>query len=387
MIDLLGSSAESSTRVFSCFFLGLASGAAIAAFYSSRIRHPWRAAGFAELALAFLTIPILLLPSWTDWIWPQLGPELLRNGIGKMIKTALAFIVVYPPAVMMGLVFPLVIQATSLDSKNDQSSKTIRLYAINTFSGAVGLLSVVIIGLKAFGVWGSMLIATGLDVLIGLAMLAMHRDFFGSSTPVIKDASASKFDDERAWTTLLIAFFSGAVVLALEVLAVQMLMLVATLSLYGPAAILFSLLSCLAFSAVATPHLVGPNPSGERVARAIRRMLVVSGILILFAPIVFFGIARYSNWFASNGSVLGFMFKLILLTTITLGPAWFASGTLFPLAMISYGCGGQSRKSAARLGSLLAVNGIGGLVGPNWLFDACCRHLGSMVGSRSSRYF
>lgn len=40
LVDLLGGSAESSTRVFGCFFLGLSLGAALAAFLASRVTSP-----------------------------------------------------------------------------------------------------------------------------------------------------------------------------------------------------------------------------------------------------------------------------------------------------------------------------------------------------------
>ncbi len=45
LIDLLGASAASSTRVFSCFFLGLALGAAVTPLLLRRVRRPWLSRG------------------------------------------------------------------------------------------------------------------------------------------------------------------------------------------------------------------------------------------------------------------------------------------------------------------------------------------------------
>ena len=360
MIDLLGGSAESSTRVFGCFFFGLASGAALAAIFQPRIRSLWRAAGFAEIALAILTIPILILPWWTDWIWPAIGPDALTGGSGRWIKFAIAFGVVFPPATMMGLFFPFVIGAMAQSNDEAESREIIWLYAINTFGGAVGLLAVIFIGLGWLGVFGSMLAATILDLAIGVyLLLTATRPHDRNSSMVLAtvssfnanqrntpESSAYRSEEPAEYRSALsLAFFSGAAVLAMEVLALQMLMLVATVSLYGPAAILFSLLCCLAVAAAYVPRLIGTESTSQKLARMIRWSLVLSGGLIVIAPLIFFGLARLSNWFAANDSVLAFVVKLTTLTFVTLGPAWLVAGTLFPLAMI---WGGPSKKQTFR---------------------------------------
>ncbi len=188
----------------------------------------------------------------------------------------------------------------------------------------------------------SMVITTVLDGLLGLAMLFMSR----KAKPAVDIAYLpTKTPLNGSWGPLFLAFFSGAIVLGLEVLAVQMLMLVATLSIFGPAAILFALLSCLTASAMIVPHLTGDTTKSAYRLRAIRRMLVLSAICTVLSPLVFYGIASYSNWFASNDSVFEFMFKLIMMTALTLGPAWLTSGTLFPMAMSWYRCNNPTRES------------------------------------------
>ena len=59
--DLLGSSVESSTRVFGCFFLGLSIRAGLIALYVARITRPWRAMAIAEIGVAILCLPVLWL--------------------------------------------------------------------------------------------------------------------------------------------------------------------------------------------------------------------------------------------------------------------------------------------------------------------------------------
>src|ERR1041385_3911973 len=79
LIDLLGASTQATSRVFGFFFLGLALGSAIAARMIHRVKRPWRAVALAELGVALFAIPMLLLPEWSDWIWPALGMERLAQ--------------------------------------------------------------------------------------------------------------------------------------------------------------------------------------------------------------------------------------------------------------------------------------------------------------------
>ena len=106
LIDLLGASAESTSRVFGFFFLGLAVGSTVAARLINRVKRPWRAVGLAEMGVAVFALPMLLLPEWSDWIWPAIGMEGLVRWPGALVKTIVSAIVILPPAACMGLVLP-----------------------------------------------------------------------------------------------------------------------------------------------------------------------------------------------------------------------------------------------------------------------------------------
>ena len=107
LIDLLGASTASSTRVFSCFFFGLAVGAAVTPRLIRRLQRPWRAAGLAEAGVALMALPALYLPDWSGWLWPTLGTDRLLGWQGAAVKLGLSLIVVFPPAFCMGMVLPL----------------------------------------------------------------------------------------------------------------------------------------------------------------------------------------------------------------------------------------------------------------------------------------
>lgn len=86
LIDLLGADAESSTRVLGMFFFGLALGSAASVGWVDRLRRPFRALAVVEGGVAVLSLPALLLPYWTQWIWPALGPDRLIGWEGAAIK-------------------------------------------------------------------------------------------------------------------------------------------------------------------------------------------------------------------------------------------------------------------------------------------------------------
>ncbi|HMP74526.1 MAG TPA: hypothetical protein PKE55_14805, partial [Kiritimatiellia bacterium] len=109
MVDLLGASAGSAARVFGCFFLGLAVGSLAGVRLSGVVRRPWRWLGGAEVVIAGLCLPMLLLPWWADPMWPWLGPEGLMGWQGAWMKWGLSVGLVLPPAVMMGLFVPLAV--------------------------------------------------------------------------------------------------------------------------------------------------------------------------------------------------------------------------------------------------------------------------------------
>src|ERR1043166_500424 len=150
LIDLLGASAESSSRVFGFFFLGLALGSAVAARLIHRVERPWRVVALAEAGVAVFALPMMVLPQSTDWIWPTLGMERLVQWPGVMVKTIVSAVVILPSAVCMGLVLPFLSHGL-LRWPHRLETDGARLYALNTLGGAIGLLTAVLGMLPWFG--------------------------------------------------------------------------------------------------------------------------------------------------------------------------------------------------------------------------------------------
>lgn len=361
LVDLLGSSAESITRVLGCFFLGLALGAGVAAFLlRRRVSNPWRIAAACEGAVAGLALPIVWLPELTTWVWPLLGLERLASWWGGSVKLLISALVILPPALAMGMVVPLVVAGLAPGRK---SGIVTTAYAVNTLGGGIGLILVTLVTLPLFGTRGATLLAGGLNLLVAAGFFALRS--FPSTDNAIPETRAPA---DRAWRgSVLLAFFSGAAVLAAEVASANTLMLIATLSFYAPAAILLSVLAMLALASFFAPSI------GKKAGLPV--VLAMAAVATAAGPLIFMEICQRVNPLATNSSPEAFFFKLALLTAVSYGPGFFFAGLVFPLLLEKAG-----GTRADRVGWLLAFSGAGGVIGA----EAVVRGLLPAVGIHAS---
>jgi spermidine synthase len=361
LIDLLGASTQSSSRVFGFFFLGLSFGAAIAARWIHRVKRPWRAVALAELGVAVLALPILWLPQWSDWIWPALGMERLVQWPGVVVKTILSGAIILPPAACMGLVLPFLSHGL-LRQTHRLETDGVRLYAVNTLGGAAGLLAAVLCLLPLLGAVGSMVCAMVLNVLVAAGAFVLDNQFSVETAPENQLSRAAESERKPIPRALLFAaFVSGTGILAAEVIANQMFLLVATLSFYAPAAILFAVIASLAAGAFLAPRLrrrAGEDSSGFLIVVA----MGLAALALAAGPLIFMSIVRHVDLLAMNGSVGEFIIKLVLLAFVSLGPGFLLAGLVFPLT-ISWLAEEVGDSDGKKLGWLLAFNGLGGVAG------------------------
>lgn len=354
-MDLLGASAESNTRVFVCFFLGLALGSAMIAGFMPRIHRPWRCLGWIELGVGLTSLPILLLPEWSAWVWQELGPQSLLSGVGYAVKTGLSLVLLLPPTVLMGMTLPMVV-AAACSTGVSQATDAVWLYAVNTMGGAIGLAVVASLTIWHLGVPGSMLVLAGVNFLVAAGSFARSRQEgepgkTAIASPPVRAASSS----QPRWLPAILATASGGGVMAFEVLALQLFDLSVPLSFFPPAAVLFCVILLMAVAAALVPRLVSRLGDAHRLAPS---ALALTGLCMVFVPVGFLSLggARtadlvYSKTFAA------FLAKLAGLSLVTLGPAFLLAGTIFPLA-ISRGL--ERAVSTGRgLGVLLMLNAVG----------------------------
>lgn len=376
MTDLLGSSVESTTRVFGCFFLGLSLGAGVIAFYIARITRPWRAMALAEFGVALFCLPVLGLSRWTDWIWPWLGSEGLMGWQGALIKLGLSVAVIFLPAFAMGMVFPLLVKGVVAETGSESATGG-WLYAANTAGGVIGLGVTAGYALYSLGVSGALWLALLLNVVVGLGAYWIDRPTAKAAGKKGLGKSASVGRDllkALGWKLILTAFLSGAVILGLEILAMELVMLIAPLSFHAPVAVLASFILALAVSAALVPVI------GKYVATSntfLFGVLVAAGVAPVIAPIALVRKAVESGGLQTFDGLFGFTISMSGLVLLSFGPGLLIAGTVFPtlLRMLPRQC-----DRSAAIGTLLAVNGLGGLVGAEWAYRVLVPWVGIYIG-------
>ena len=376
MTDLLGSSVESTTRVFGCFFLGLSLGAGVIAFYIARITRPWRAMALAEFGVALFCLPVLGLSRWTDWIWPWLGSEGLMGWQGALIKLGLSVAVIFLPAFAMGMVFPLLVKGVVAETGSESATGG-WLYAANTAGGVIGLGVTAGYALYSLGVSGALWLALLLNVVVGLGAYWIDRQTTkAAGTKGLGIAASLGRDLLKAlgWKLILTAFLSGAVILGLEILAMELVMLVAPLSFHAPVAVLASFILALAVSAGLVLVI------GKYVATSntfLFGVFMAAGVATVIAPITLVRRAVESGGLQTFDGLFGFTISMSGLVLLSFGPGLLIAGIVFPTLMRMLPK--QSDRSAA-IGTLLAVNGFGGLVGAELAYRVLVPSVGIYLG-------
>jgi spermidine synthase len=377
LIDLLGASAASSTRVFSCFFLGLALGAAAAPNLLHFVRRPWRALALAEAGVAVLALPGLCLSQWSQWIWPALGSERLLGWEGSAVKLVLSAVVILPPAFCMGLSLPLLARAV-LRGHRDLTRHGVWLYATNTMGGVVGLVFVSLVTLHVVGADGSMWIAIGLNLLVAVGCLLLDRT--SPSGEGRTDAFSQEYEvpGRVLWPALAAAFVSGAGVLAFEVLALQMVGLAAPLSFYAPMAVLTVVILLLGAAALVVPLLARWTGGPCRVLWA---AMLGASVSMAAAPFWFFQVTQ-GTAIGPRATLAAFLAVLVGIALAALGPSLLLAGLVFPSVLAWFG-GEGGDKHGRHWGWLLAANGLGGLLGAELTYRAVAPATGIHAGMGS----
>jgi spermidine synthase len=158
---------------------------------------------------------------------------------------------------------------------------------------------------------------------------------------------------------LALALFSGAGVVAVEVLSLHLMNLSVPTSFYPPAAVLFCVILLLAVAAFLTPYAVERFGSSEKL---LPTSLALAALAICLMPpiLLSFGVARTAELVYAT-SFGGFLVKITGFALLALGPAVLFCGFTFPLAVSL--CSGSGTLAGRKLGLLLSINGLGGVAG------------------------
>ena len=368
LIDLLGATGEASARALGGLFLGLALGAAVAGTWTSRVKRPWRAAGFAELCVGLFSLPMLTLGSWSEPLWPWLGVAGVAGQQGSWLKLIVSMLLLVPPAAAMGAVLPWVLAAVNSRAEGSTNS-ALGMYTVNALGGIAGLMSIAFVLIPSLGAWASMLIAIGGNVIAGMALLIVDRRTHAAPPP----GSVATFAAPNAsLPPMVISFVSGFGLLAIEVLALQSLMLVAPLAYHSPAVFLMVVLAALALGSWCTPWML---TKGTPLSWLVR-LLPWTAVAIAIIPWQFMSLASTLS-FGPEAFFALFVSKTLFFCLFAFGPALLLCGLVFPLAAAA---SSGNEEHPIPWGRLLAVNGLGGWIGAEFAMNVLMPTFGPYRG-------
>jgi len=182
---VLGAATHSFELMLSAFILGLALGGW---WIRKRIDRLASAPGFlgkVQIAMGCFALASLALYGQCFEVMSWLLSALQRTGSGYFLflasSHALALAIMLPTTFCAGMTLPLITYILLQRGIGEQSIGTV--YAANTLGAIIGVLFAVHVGLPRLGMENTMLAGAGLDIALGIAILA-------SAVPAVRGAAA-----------------------------------------------------------------------------------------------------------------------------------------------------------------------------------------------------
>ncbi|MBN8247384.1 MAG: hypothetical protein J0L84_08065 [Verrucomicrobia bacterium] len=336
LVDILGASAETFSRVVGAFCIGLALGSAWAALRPASAASGWRRIAQAELTVAALgALALAAVP---------LADTLRAWGLGgDGLRVLLPLLLVGPPAVAMGRVLPSALALLP------PGRPAVRAYAVNTFGGVAGIGATVFWALPSLGLFQTGLAACGVNLGIAALAFLASRDRGWSFAPPPSEGAPAAADPLPAGAGW-VAFTSGFLVLGLEVVAQHQFAQVTINSHFSGSALLVLVLLGLAVASLVAARWPGGELPALRDAS-----LMAAGVWML-QPVLFLGLRPGLQILPYELPPWAYFTQLTLLGLAVLVPGFLVSGCLFPLLL-------RAASRPAVVARWLALNGAGAWLG------------------------
>ena len=360
---LFGNTAQATATTLTAFFMGLAVGGWGAGRLAPKLRDPLRAYGWVELGIAGGALLYFGLMRAYGALYPSLFRAFGHDvALFLVLKLVLGVLVLLPAASLIGATLPLVGQHL-LRSRGSLGSGGTVLYAVNTVGAALGAYLAGFLLPLALGFRETYLVAMASNVALGLAVLVAARGL--PAAPVALSAVAPSAPPEAggnaapSWARIrAMAFATGLVTLALEVLWTHMFAQVLHNSVYTFAIILIAFLAALALGSFVAHELTRQR---RDPAQTVAWLLGIGSALVWLSPLLFYRLTGGLRYVADHQGWLGYQVFVFSLAGVVIVPPTLLLGTVFPyLLKLSES---HSRSAGRTLGQLVAINTVGAILG------------------------
>jgi spermidine synthase len=353
---LFGSTSQAAAITLAAFFAGLGAGSWWWGRRVSRIDRPLRCYAWLEFGIALSALTYFGVLQLFHLIYPSLYGSVTGTGWLLALKLALAMVLVFPAAFFMGGTVPVIGQA-AIRQPERLGRTGAMLYAMNTLGAGLGVALAAFVLIPSLGFSATYAIA--LLISLGVGGVAWRL-------PALQALPEKKMpigprDDGSAQDRLAVAclcFFSGFVILALEVVWTRIFAQVHENSVYSYAIVLIVVLFGLAAGAGISS---GVSRFVTRPWAACGVMTLVGGGLLVLGPSMLMHATdglRPVDSIEPWGEYVRGLFDTAFRG---MGFVVVAMGTVFPFLMK------LSEKADApagwKLGRLLAINTAGAISG------------------------
>jgi len=316
---VFGNTVWASSIVLASFMAGLTLGNGLAAKFQHRLARPLRLYALLEMTIAITGVGLVaLFPHLPALFAPLFGALSGSLVASEMLRVASAFCLMVIPSTAMGMTLPILVRVLT---QTDPVFGSVlgRLYGWNTFGAVLGVLLAEITLIPYLGVLGSAALAGAINVLVALGAWSLLKN---ATTSIAQPTPIGPVTQSARWL-LVVAFLSGAALLALEVIWFRFLLL-------------FLNATYLAFAAMLAVVLAGIGTGGLAASRWCRRQpgadqyLVV--VFLLTGAILALSYKALTPSVADT--ILGSATRLghaLVMSLLLMFPVSFMSGVIFTL--------------------------------------------------------
>jgi predicted membrane-bound spermidine synthase len=194
---VLGHAAYAQTLVLSMFMGGMALGAWLVSWQGHRRKRLLFGYGVVEIAIGgagLLFHPVFL--GYQSLSQDQIIPALQSPGLVTFWQWLSAAVLIAPQTVLLGATFPLMVQGVLRLVPAQDSEVLGGMYFANGLGAAAGVLAATFVLLPAVGMPGAMVVAGGLNVLVGIVACGLSQRLSEADLAPVSVSGASDGDDQ-----------------------------------------------------------------------------------------------------------------------------------------------------------------------------------------------
>jgi len=352
---LFGSTSQAAAVTLAAFFAGLGTGSWWWGRRVAEIERPLRFYAWMEFGIALSALTYFGVLKLFHVIYPSLYGSMSGTGWMLAVKFVLALLLVFPAAFFMGGTVPVIAQAVIRQPERLGRTGAM-LYALNTLGAGLGVAVAAFVLIPSLGFSMTYAIALMVSVVVGVMAWRLPEAVDLPAAKKTEEKGDGSATDRLAVTGL--CFFSGFVILALEVVWTRVFAQVHENSVYSYAIILIVVLIGLAagagISSVVSRFVTRPWA-------ACGMMTVLGGGLLVLGPSMLMHVTgglRPVDSLEPWGEYVSGLFQTAFRGV---GFVVVAMGTVFPFLMKLAERG--DAPPGWKLGRLLAVNTAGAIAG------------------------